>query len=390
MAVIALEKRASRLARRGHPWLYRDDLKETAVADGSLVRVHDSDGRDLGLACASARSRVALRLCGPWPGDEAPPPAEFLAERLDVAIAGRAWAGPTEGVRLVHGEADLLPGLVVDRYADVIVLQTSTALMENNIELIGALLGERFSTRMILARNDISVRRHENLPEQVRLLTGEPVDEVLIEEQGVRYTVRPYEGHKTGFYLDQRPARQRIRSFCQGVRVLDLFSYQGGFTLAALAAGASKVTAVDQSAGVLERAIKDARAQGFDEPETITGNVFDVVRDLRGQGESYDLVILDPPAFCKSRREIEGGKRGYRDLNRIAMRLLTEGGRLVTCSCSHHLSGPLFEEVLRQAALDLPYRIVIEERLGAGADHPALLRLPESEYLKVRILRRWD
>ena len=150
------------------------------------------------------------------------------------------------------------------------------------------------------------------------------------------------------------------------------------------------MTAVDQSAVLLERACTDARAQGFDEPKVIAGNAFDVVRDLRRQGENYDLVILDPPAFCKSRREIEGGKRGYRDLNRIAMRLLAPGGRLVTCSCSHHLSAPLFEEVLRQAALDLPFRIVIEERLGAGPDHPALLRLPESEYLKVRILRRWD
>ncbi|HIA27335.1 MAG TPA: class I SAM-dependent rRNA methyltransferase [Planctomycetes bacterium] len=390
MTVIDLEKRASRLARRGHPWLYRDDLKSSPLADGTLVRVRDSDGRDLGLACASSRSRVALRLCGPWPGDEAPTAAEFLADRLEVAIGARSWARPEEGVRLVHGEADLLPGLVVDRYADVIVLQTSTALMEHNIELLGAILAEGCSARMVLARNDISVRRHEELPEEVRLLAGEAVDEVVIVEGGVRYTVRPYEGHKTGFYLDQRPARQRIRSFVDGARVLDLFCYQGGFSLAALAAGAREVTAVDQSAVLLERACTDARAQGFDEPKVIAGNAFDVVRDLRRQGENYDLVILDPPAFCKSRREIEGGKRGYRDLNRIAMRLLAPGGRLVTCSCSHHLSAPLFEEVLRQAALDLPFRIVIEERLGAGPDHPALLRLPESEYLKVRILRRWD
>jgi len=396
LASIALSKRAARLARRGHPWLYKDDLRKSdlkapAFSTGSIVRVHDDEGRDLGLAFASTRSKIALRLCGPWQGDLVPDLEEFLVDRIRRAIELRkGMAGESGGVRLVHGESDLIPGLVVDRYADVLVVQATTALIDNGLRLISRILGELLSVRMILARNDLSVRRLENLSEEVVLLEGEPVERVTIEEHGVEHIVRPFAGHKTGMYLDQKPARRRVQQLSTGARVLDLFSYQGGFSMAALSGGATSVHLVDQSGTALEIAKETASQNGFAQPESIQGNAFDVIRDLRSTGQYYDLVILDPPAFCKSRREVEGGIRGYRDLNRGALRLLAPGGRLVTCSCSHHLKPEQFEDTIRQAALDLPFRVFVEERLGSGPDHPALLRLPETEYLKVRILRRWD
>jgi len=394
--VIDLEKNASRLARRGHPWLYKDDLRDSDLADESLgqgliVRVRDNDGRDLGIACASTRSKIALRLCGSWPGDEVPTIEQFLSERIERAIEMRKdLIEDNSGQRLVHGEADQIPGLVVDRYSDVLVVQATTILIDRSLPIVADILHRIFKPRMILARNDLSTRKHERLPEEVVLLKGESVERVTIEEHGVTHIVRPYAGHKTGMYLDQRPARKLVQKFSGGARVLDLFSYQGGFSMAALSGGATSVTMVDQSKTALEVAVETAKLNGFDEPKVIQGNVFDLIRDLRSADDQFDLVILDPPAFCKSRREVQGGIRGYRDLNRGAIRLLAPGGRLITCSCSHHLKPEMFEDTIKQSSLDLPFRVILEERLGSGEDHPVLIRLPETEYLKVRTVRRWD
>jgi len=394
--VIDLEKNASRLARRGHPWLYKDDLRDSDLADeslgqGRIVRVRDNDGRDLGIACASTRSKIALRLCGSWPVDEVPTIEQFLTQRIERAIEMRKdRIEESSGQRLVHGEADQIPGLVIDRYADVLVVQATTILIDRSLPIVAKILDRIFQPRMILARNDLSIRKFERLPEEVVLLAGEPVERVIIEENGIQHIVRPFAGQKTGMYLDQQPARKRVMDLAAAARVLDLFSYQGGFSMAALGGGAASVQMVDQSETALELAQETALLNHFDAPEMTRGNVFDVIRELRNQQQYYDLVILDPPAFCKSRREVEGGIRGYRDLNRGALRLLAPGGRLVTCSCSHHLKPEQFEDTIRQAALDLPFRVFVEERLGSGPDHPALLRLPETEYLKVRILRRWD
>ena len=396
LLVIDLEKNASRLARRGHPWLYKDDLKDTDLVDpvlssGAIVRVRDNEGRDLGLACASTRSKIALRLCGAWPGEDVPSLTEFLTDRISRAVSLREdLIGEDTGVRLVHGEADLIPGLVVDRYADVMVVQATTALIDSSLALLATILDEMFKPRMILARNDLAIRRHERLSQEVFLLSGKSVDRVSIREHGVTHIVRPYAGQKTGMYLDQRPARKKVQELASGAKVLDLCSYQGAFSMAALSGGAASVTMVDQSKTALDLAKETARENGFPEPEAICGNAFDVVRDLRNRSEQYDLVVLDPPAFCKSRREVQGGIRGYRDLNRASLRLLAPSGRLVTCSCSHHLKSDMFEDVIRQSTLDLPFRVFIEDRLGSGVDHPVMVRLPETEYLKVRVLKRWD
>jgi 23S rRNA (cytosine1962-C5)-methyltransferase len=212
--------------------------------------------------------------------------------------------------------------------------------------------------------------------------------EVAIVEGAVTHTVRPLTGHKTGFYLDQQPARALVKSLAKGRRVLDLFCYQGGFALHALRGGATSALAVDQSEEALAQAELDAACNQVTGLQTRRGNVFDVVRELREKNEQFDLIVLDPPAFAKSRRELPGAERGYRDLNRLALRLLAPNGFLVTCTCSHHLDGPRFEELVRQASAGLPFRVAMRKRLGAGDDHATLITHPESEYLKVLLMQR--
>lgn len=391
MTTLRLTPAASRFARRGRPWFFADDLAPHDARHGAIVRVVDERDRDLGVGVFSSSSKLALRLCGAWPGDGVPSPEDFFGTRLGAAIARRAGADGAAGVRLVHGDADGVPGLVVDRYADCVVLQVGAAAIECHLAAIVHELDRRVEPRMILARNDLSVRRLEGLEQVVELLHGRRVEQVDIVEDGLRFGVLPFTGHKTGFYLDQRPARSAVRgAAARARRVLDLFCYQGGFALNALRGGAQHVVAVDQSRDALERARLDAERNGLSGLVTSEANAFDAVRELRESRQTFDLIVVDPPAFAKSRRETEGGLRGYRDLNRHAMRLLAPGGRLVTCTCSHHVTREKFEDTLRQAAAELPFRLVIRARIGAGSDHPVWLSLPESEYLKVVVLDRVD
>lgn len=385
---VRLTARASGFARRGQPWFYADDLAAGKVLPGRIVRVRDEDGRDLGLGLTGA-SKLALRLCGPWPGDGVPDRAAFFAARLQTAIDARAgFLGPDDGVRLVHGEGDALPGLVVDRYGPLLVLQVTSAVVEGALDAIVPFLAGRLGAEAVVARNDVAVRRHEGLPEEVLLLHGRRCEQVTIVEHGVRHEVRPFHGHKTGFYLDQRPARALVQQLAKGRVALDLFCYQGGFALNALAGGARSVVAVDQSEPALALARAGAEANGLRGLTTHAGNVFDFLRAQRDGGQSFDLIVLDPPAFAKSRREVEGAERGYRDLNRQALRVLAPNGFLVTCTCSHHVTWSRFEEVVRQAAAGLPFRVALRQRLGAGPDHPVAITHPESEYLKVLLLQR--
>ncbi|MEY4675331.1 MAG: hypothetical protein RL148_3115 [Planctomycetota bacterium] len=388
--VVRMRPEPARLARRGQPWFFADDLQDP-VPPETLVRVRDHEGRDLGLGLTSTRSKLALRLCGPWEGDGVPDREAFFARRLGAALERRSHLlGPEDGARLVHGEADALPGLVVDRYASVLVLQVTAAFVEASLDAVVPFLVARLQPKAVVARNDVGTRRFEGLPQEVRLLHGTQVETVDMVEHGIRHAIRPWTGHKTGFYLDQRPARAAVRALAQGRTVLDLFSYQGGFSLAALAGGARSATACDQSEEALACAAAAAQRNGLQGLETVAANVFDHVRALREANRQYGLVVLDPPAFAKSRRELAGGLRGYRDLNRHALRLLEPRGLLVTCTCSHHVDLPSFENVLRQAAAGLPFRVLLRQRLGAGEDHPVWISHPESEYLKVLVLERAD
>ncbi|MFY9342791.1 MAG: class I SAM-dependent rRNA methyltransferase [Planctomycetota bacterium] len=385
-----LTPRASGFLRRGQPWFYADDVARGEVLPGRLVRVRDENGRDLGLGVTGS-SKLALRACGPWPGEGVPDRESFFHARLRSALAARAGSlGASDGVRLVHGEGDWLPGLVVDRYGPVLVLQITSAWVEACLDAIVPFLAETLHAESVVARNDVPARKHEGLPEEVRLLHGRRMETVAFVEHGVRHEVRPFTGHKTGFYLDQKPARGLVQQLGRGRKVLDLFCYEGGFALNALKGGAGSVVAVDQSEPALAAARAAATANGLTGLSTHAGNVFDFLRSQREANAAFDLVVLDPPAFAKSRREVEGAERGYRDLNRQALRLLAPGGLLLTCTCSHHVSWVRFEEVVRQAAAGLPFRVVLQQRLGAGPDHPVPITHPESEYLKVLLLQRMD
>jgi len=385
-----LTAKASQLAAKGHPWFYQDDLRDASESQhASLVRVFSDRGHDLGLGFYSARSRLALRRCGAWPAGPVPALEEFFHARLEAAWRQREhFTEPLRGVRLVNGDADWLPGLVVDQYGSCLVVQSSTATVEGALGCIVPWLQRTAQPESILARNDIAVRRREGLPEEIRLLEGKRVEWTWIEEHGIRHRIHLHTGQKTGFFLDQRPARQWVSRHAAGRRVLDLFCYQGGFSLAALRGGARSAVAVDQSETALREVEQAAQANGLPAPAIECADVFDWVRAARSRDEQFGMIVLDPPAFAKSRRETEGALRGYRDLNRQALRLLAPGGYLLTCSCSHHVTPALFESVLRQAAVDLGFPVLLRDRLPAGEDHPVWVSLPESEYLKVVVLQR--
>ncbi len=390
MSPIKLTAKASRLAAKGRIWFYGDDLQDNSATHGALLRVRGAAGEDLGLGFFSERSKLALRLCGGSGAGEADLES-FLHGRIAASLQRREGMEAEAGaLRLVHGDSDGLPGLVVDRYADCLILQITAAALEVHLNLIVSALNAELSPRMILARNDLAVRKLEGLSQQSRLLHGRRCERVEILEDGIRHEIDLFHGHKTGFYLDQRPARALLRRLAKGRRVLDLFSYQGAFSLAVLAGGAQSALAVDQSQDALSRAEEAARRNALSGLQLQQANVFDLLREMRKSESLFDLVVLDPPAFAKNRRQVQGGVRGYRDLNRQAMRLLARDGLLLTCSCSHHVSATMFEDTLRQAARKLPFRMMIRERLSAGVDHPVRLDLPESEYLKVLLLQRVD
>jgi 23S rRNA (cytosine1962-C5)-methyltransferase len=391
MAHVVLTERATRAARGGRPWFFADDLAEVDAQHGELVAVHATgQSRPFGLGLHAAEARIRLRVCGRLGSGPVPDIDSFLSERISTAVAQRAAqrASPHPGVRLVHAEADGLPGLVVDQYDDCLAVQITAAALEPHRTRIVPILVATTGAESVVARDDVATRELEGLPRDVRLLHGRRRDRVVIEEDGVRHVVSPFEGQKTGFYLDQRPARAAIRELARGRRVLDLFSYQGAFSLAALAGGAASALAVDQSEPALARAVEGASLNALAGLTTRCGNAFDVLRELRAGGQSFDLIVLDPPAFAKRRSEVAGAIRGYRDLNRLALRALAPGGWLLTCSCSHHLTHSIFEDVLRQSAAGLPFRVLLRRRLMAGECHPVWLSLPESEYLKCHLLQR--
>jgi 23S rRNA (cytosine1962-C5)-methyltransferase len=385
---VVLTEHASKLLARGQPWFFADDLERVDAAPGSLVRVRGARGKAVAVAFYSATSKLAVRVCSLVPPGDDLDAARWLCAQLDAACARRAGFAPRAGVRLVHGEGDGLPGLIVDRYGDCLVLQVSVPLLEQAYDIVVPHLVAVTGASTVIARNDVRVRELEGLPREVRLLHGRRVEEVEIEEDGVRHAVDVLGGHKTGFYLDQRPARRRVAALAKDKAVLDAFAYQGGFALAALRGGARSCLAIDQSEPALTRARAAAARNGLAGLTTQTANVFDALRALRHGGASFDLVVVDPPAFAKSKRELAGAARGYRDLNGGAMRLLRPGGFLLTCSCSHHVTLPAFEAVVRQAAAGLPFSFVLRERIMADADHPVWLNLPQSEYLKVLLLAR--
>ncbi|GAA6732896.1 class I SAM-dependent rRNA methyltransferase [Thermus oshimai] len=378
MRISVNERGAERLLGR-HLWVFRRDVVSGPEEPG-LFPVYFGR-RFLALALYNPQSDLTVRAYRFQEGE----PEEALLENLKRALKRREKAleeEPEGGFRLVHAEGDFLPGLVVDSYAGHLVLQATAYAWEGLLPRVVEVL--KPYAKSLLAKNDAPTRTLEGLPLYVRPLLGEVPPRVEVKEGGIRYLVDLLEGQKTGAFLDQRDNRILMERF-RGERALDVFSYMGGFALH-LALGFKEVLAVDSSKAALERAEENARLNGLS-LKTLEANAFDLLRALEKAGERFDLIVLDPPAFAKGKKDLERAYRAYKEVNLRAMRLLGEGGILATASCSHHLTEPLFYEMLKEAAQDARRAFRILEKRGQGWDHPVLLNHPETHYLKFALLQ---
>jgi 23S rRNA (cytosine1962-C5)-methyltransferase len=380
---VRLTPKGLRWQRTGHPWVYRNDLADpTELPAGELVAVTDPQGRFLGQAFYSVASRIALR----WvtSGDE-PLNGAFWEARLERALAyRRRVAADANAYRLIYGEADGFPGLVVDSYGGHLALQTLHPGMERRLPEIIELLVGRLTPASVTLRHDAEVRHQEGLPLCVQTVFGELPPRVEIREGPVRLWVDVRGGQKTGLFLDQRENRLAAAAFSRG-EALDAFAYQGAFALH-LAPGARRVTLVESSGAALAVAKENTLLNGYDHLDLVKANVFAFLKEAVAGGRRFDCICLDPPAFAKSRRDRPAAVKGYKEINRRAFQLLNPGGVLITCSCSYNLSEAEFLEIVRAAAADAHRQARLVERRGAAKDHPALLSLPESLYLKCLIL----
>ena len=375
-------KAADRVAS-GHPWIFASDVLDTGGAQaGDAVKVLDPAGRPLGTAHFSAASQIALRLLSHCVEEIG---SEFFAARLAAAEAHRRLVvSGTDAYRVVHGEGDLLPALVVDRYADYLVLQTLNQGMDRARDMIVASLVELFSPRGIVARNDAPVRAKEALPLESAVVHGEVPDTVEIGMHGLRLHADLLRGQKTGIFLDQRENYVAAARYARG-RALDCFTSTGGFALH-LAQTCESVEAVDSSAPALAAAARNAALNGISNIDFREADVFELLAAYSSARRQFSVVILDPPAFAKSRGHLEAAVRGYSEINRRALELLGPGGVLITCSCSHHLSEAQLLEIVATASLQTGRKLRVLERRTQSQDHPILLTVPETLYLKCLIL----
>jgi len=376
--------RGEQRVRGGHPWIYRADVVSVTAGPGDIVQVIGPRHRPIGSAFFSDRSQIPLRMLtiGESVAGEA-----LIRSRLEKAIAFRAsLALDATAYRLVHGEADLLPSLIVDRYGDHLVVQALTQGTDRLLPDITRLLVELTSPAGILARNDPKVRDLEGLDRHVTVLHGEVPESVLVREGPVEYDVDLRKGQKTGLFLDQRENREAAARYAHG-RVLDGFSYHGGFALR-LAPQVAEVEAVDVSADAVARIAANAARNGAANVHAREANVFDELRRLERAGVKYDTVVLDPPAFAKNKASVANALAGYKEINLRAMRLLAPGGYLVTCSCSYNVNEEMFGAMLHDASSDSHVPVSIVEKRMQGRDHPVLVGVPETHYLKCFILRR--
>ncbi len=389
MNIVRLHPGKERSLLRRHPWVFAGSVARGGADSGDTVRVEADDGRFLAWAAYSPRSQIRLRAWSFDPDQRID--AAFIAARVDAAIDRRRALGlDLRACRLVHGESDGLPGCIVDRYADVVVLQSGSAGIDRWKPHIVAALPEV----RVYERSDAALREREGLRPATGWIPPDGGDTAVeIVENGLRLGVDVATGHKTGFYLDQRDARARfadvVRS--QGLRrVLNCFCYTGGFSLAALAGGATEVVSVDSSGTALDLAAMNVARNGFDPARTrfVDADVNATLRDLRARGERFDAIVLDPPKFAASAQQVERAARAYKDINRLAFHLLRPGGWLFTFSCSGGVGGELFQKIVAGAALDAQCDAQIVARTGAGADHPLTLHFPEGEYLKGLLLRK--
>ncbi len=390
--------------RQGHPWIFSGAIEHIpdAAADGEMVDVVDAKGQWLARGYLNRRSQIQVRLLT---AEDRPIDAAFWRERLAEALALRAALpdlAQTTALRLVNAENDGLPGLVVDRFGDHLVLQAGTLAIDRRKSELAALLLELTGCRGVVERSEMALRRQEGLGPAAGLLAGElPAGPVEVSESGLRFVVDLLHGQKTGFYTDQRQNRRRFAAYVaqyaaqaaggDAPRVLNAFAYTGAFAVYALAAGAGHVTNLDSSVEALEGAEANLRLNGFDPDaaaEGVAGDVFSVLRDWREEGgPRFDLIVLDPPKFVQSQAHLQQGLRGYKDINWLALQLLRPGGILATFSCSGLVDLPLLQKVIFGAAVDARRPVQVLEWLHQGSDHPVAITFPEGEYLKGLICR---
>lgn len=384
MHTVTLTRKGAVRARSRHQWIYRSDLADVgAAAGGDVVRVLDERGRALGRAFYSDASLIALRFVT---FEDVETDRAFWRSRIERAARLRERVvGDATAYRLVHGEGDLVSSLVVDRYDDCFSIQTLSQGTEALKPLVVELLDELFSPRVIVERNDAHVRDLEGLPRVVSVLVGDDPGELEVRENGVRYMVDLVRGQKTGAFLDQRENRAAAREYARG-RGLDCFSFHGSFALH-MASGCDRVTAVDASADALSRARRNAELNGLeDRIDFVEANVFDLLHEYDLANERFDTIVLDPPAFVKRRSALDAGTRGYKQINLRAFHLLNPGGVLVTATCSYHVSEELFLGIVASAAADAGRDVRVLEKRTQGRDHPVLLSVPETYYLKCLVL----
>ncbi len=387
MAEITLKPGRDKSVRALHPWIFSGAIARVDgdPQSGEDVLVRTDSGEALGWAAYSPMSQIRARMWNLQPDESID--TEFFRGRLKAAVQQRSQfirASETDAYRLVHAESDGLPGLVVDRYADTLVVQVLSAGIERRIETLVDLLVETTGIQNIHERSDVEVRRLEGLPERTGTLRGMTPETILISENGNRFWVDVQRGQKTGFYLDQRRNRQIVGGLSGGRSVLNCFCYTGGFSIYALAQGAEKVLSIDSSADALAHGRENLRLNNLDEAkaEWMEGDIFQKLRLFRDQGKKFDMIILDPPKFAPTAAQAERAARGYKDINLLAFKLLNPGGLLATFSCSGGISPEFFQKIIAGAAVDASVNARIVEYLHQGPDHPVALSFPEGEYLK--------
>ena len=386
MKTVRVNKKGADRVRHGHLWIYRSDVIEIDAEGGSVVSVRDERGNAIGQALFSNASQIALRFLTQGTEDIN---RDWWRQRIREAALRRDIPRDTNAYRVVYSEGDLLPSLIVDRYADVLVLQTLSQGTDALKSLFVEILVDEFNPTAIVERNDARVRELEGLPLINATVYGEAPDELETLQHGLRFLVAPTGGQKTGSFLDQRENRIAARDAAETTnrrRALDCFTFNGAFALH-LAEVCEHVTGIDISGEAVAAARRNAELNELTNVEFREANVFDVLREMEAIGERFDAIVLDPPAFAKNRASLKSALRGYKEINLRALKLLNRGGVLITCTCSYHVSEELFVEVLTQAAIDAHRRLQIVEKRMQATDHPVLIAMPETYYLKCVIAR---
>jgi 23S rRNA (cytosine1962-C5)-methyltransferase len=389
---LILKKNEDRRLRAGHLWIFSNEVDTvhtplTAFAPGEMVEIRAHNGRSIGSGYVNPNSLICARILSR--DERHPPDGSLIVHRLNIALSLRERLYPKPFYRLVFGESDGLPGLVVDRYGEILVAQVTTAGMERLKDAVAAALVKLFKPAGILWRNDAGIRGLEGLPLYTETGYGTVPELVTVEEHGCRFEVPLAAGQKTGWFFDQYDNRGRLRRYVKGMRVLDLFGYVGAWGIQALAAGAREALCVDSSAAALQRAARNAALNNLN-LVTREADAFDALRELHAAGEKFNVVVLDPPAFVKRKKDLAAGREAYRRLNQMGMQLLAHDGLLVSCSCSYHMSAAELLAGIQAGARHLCRETQLLEYGGQAADHPVHPAIPETAYLKAFFLRILD